>query len=208
MSSEDYTLDPDGDVFLILTDHVKASSLDNDCPDVENNTDQREIRVRCSSKHLTLASPVFNAMLSRNFKEGAALRSAATLELPLPDDDAGAVLILLSIIHVQTKKVPLEAGLKMLTRIAIIVDKYQLQTAVKLLSAIWMDRLKAKIPRRWTKDLQRWILITQVFQCPTAFKFATQIAERQSVSRIGESKACDLPIPWSIVGQLYLKPVP
>lgn len=38
MSSEDHTLDPDGDVFLILTNRSEAGELHKDCNDVENDT--------------------------------------------------------------------------------------------------------------------------------------------------------------------------
>lgn len=36
---------------------------------------------------MMLASPVFNAMLKRGFKEGEELRADGKVEIPLPDDD-------------------------------------------------------------------------------------------------------------------------
>lgn len=220
MSFDDYTLDPNGDVFVILKDQDGDSKSDNTCMEldnqggdsesdniymnVDNDTSQSKIRLQCSSKHLTLASSVFDAMLSKNFKESVTLRSGKPLDLPLPDDDLAALLILLNIIHLKTRKIPLEVDLYMLTRIAFMVDKYRLQMAVAIFSDIWIDHLKAKIPQSWTEDLRRWIFISWVFQCPAEFKFATRIAEQQSESRIDESEEIDLPIPCSIVGQLYL----
>lgn len=76
--------------------------------DDEKDTGHREIRVQCSSKHLTLASSIFKALLSERFKEGAVFRCTRTLTLPLPDDDPAALLISLNIIHWQTKEIPLE----------------------------------------------------------------------------------------------------
>lgn len=205
MSSENHTLDPDGDVFLILTDQDEVRKPKRSRKSVERKKSKRKMRVQCSSKHLTLASPVFNAMLSRNFKESAALRSVGTLELPLPDDDPAALLILLYLMHWQTNAVPLDLQLDMLTRIAIMVDKYQLQMVVVIISGIWIDRLKDNIPQTWTEDLRRWLFISHVFQRPTEFKFATEIAEQQCGSRIDESEEIALLIPSSIVGQLYFR---
>lgn len=204
MSPRDRTLDPDGDLFLILTDQDEDNESDNTSMDDENDTIQREIRVQCSSKHLTLASSVFKAMLSRNFIESAILRSAGTLNLPLPDDHAAALLILLDIIHGQTKRIPLEVDLRMLTRIAIVVDKYRLQMVMRILSRIWIDRLEAEVPQSWTEDSRRWIFISLVFQRPIVFKSVTRMAEQQSESRIDETGEIDLPIPCSIAGQQNL----
>lgn len=200
MSPQDRTLDSDGDIFLILTDEDQDSDSNNTYMDDGNDSTQRETRVQCSSKHLSLASPVFKAMLSSNFKESAVLRSTGTLNLPLPDDDATPLLILLNIIHGQTKEIPLEIDLYMLTRIAIMVDKYRLQMAVKMMSRIWIDRLDDNKPPRWTENLRYWMFISWVFKRSIAFKSVTRIAERHSECRIDETAEFDLPIPCSIVG--------
>lgn len=200
MAPEDIIIDPGGDLFLILA-HDAGNESDGTCIDDENTTGQKTVRVQCSSKHLTLASSVFEAMLSRKFREDVILRSKRTSELPLPDDDPAVLLILLNIIHGQNKEIPLEIDLCMLTQIAIVVDKYQLQMVVGILSRVWIDRLSTTIPQSVTEDLRRWIYVTWIFRCPTEFKLATQIAERQCESRIDETGEIDLPIPCSIVGQ-------
>lgn len=202
MSTEVCTLDPDGDIFLILANQDEETKSDRTSMEVENDISRREIRVQCSSKHLTLASSVFTAMLSPNFKESATLRSVGTLNLPLPDDDPEALLILLNIIHGQTKEIPLAVNLYMLTQIAILVDKYRLQMVVGILSRFWISTLKLNMPQVWTEDdLRRWIFISWVFQSPAEFKFATKKAEMESESRIDESGEVDLPIPCSIIGR-------
>lgn len=50
----------------------------------------KEVEMLVSAKHLMLASPVFYAMFKYNFLEGDTLRSTGRVEVPLPDDDAGA----------------------------------------------------------------------------------------------------------------------
>ncbi|KAL9105776.1 MAG: hypothetical protein Q9187_008658, partial [Circinaria calcarea] len=159
-----------------------------------------ETRLRVSSKHLILASPVFKAMLARNFKESATLRSTGTLELQLPDDDPAALLVLLDIIHGDTPQVPREVDLPMLTQLAVLVDKYQLYKVVGVYSEFWIDSLKGKIPQSFTQDLVPWISIFYVFARPTEFKVVTRIAQRESKARIGEDDGNDLPIPESVFG--------
>ena len=206
-------LAPDGDIFLILTHRDEDSKSVNACNDEvcphlrkfptrddRNNTSQRRIRVQCSSAHLILASSVFEAMLSQSFKENLVLRSVGTVDLPLPDDDPIALLMLLKIIHGQTKDVPLEVDMCMLTRLAIVVDKYQLHVVVGILSRIWIDRLKVNIPETSMGNLQRWIFISWAFRSPSEFKKVTQIAKKHSEIRIDEYGDLDVPVPCSIVG--------
>ena len=45
-------------------------------------------------------------MLQPKFKEGLQLHSYSYVELPLPDDNLAALLILLNLIYGQFKKVP------------------------------------------------------------------------------------------------------
>lgn len=206
-------LAPDGDIFLILTHRDEDSKSVNACNDEvcphlrklptredRNDTSQRQIRVRCSSAHLILASSVFEAMLSQSFKENLVVRSPGTVDLPLPDDDPIALLMLLNIIHGQTKDVPLEVDMCMLTRLAIVVDKYQLHVVVGIVSRIWIDRLKANIPKTSMGNLQRWIFISWAFRSPSEFKTVTKIAKKHSEIRIDEYGDLDVPVPCSIVG--------
>lgn len=92
----------------------------------------------------------------------------------------------------------------MLTRIALLVEKYQLGVVVAILSRIWMENLKdnpnAEIPLSSTEDLDLWIFISWAIQSPTEFKTVTEMAEKQSEFRIDKCGDIDLPIPCSIVG--------
>lgn len=65
--------------------------------ELETDTDGRltQSSVRVSSKVLSLASPVFAAMLNPKFAEGQALLNATSPDTPsisLPDDDSEAVV--------------------------------------------------------------------------------------------------------------------
>ncbi len=56
------------------------------------------------------------------------------LELPLPDDDSVAFEILLNIIHGHPRSVPHQIDLLLLSRLAMMVDKYGLQEVVVVFS--------------------------------------------------------------------------
>jgi hypothetical protein len=67
-----------------------------------------------------------------NFKEGDALRSNGSVEIPFPEDNPDAFLILLKIIHGMTRQVPHDMDFEMMNEIAILVDKYQASLPIRL----------------------------------------------------------------------------
>ncbi|KAI9781704.1 MAG: hypothetical protein M1816_002200 [Peltula sp. TS41687] len=156
-----------------------------------------EMRMRVSSKHLTLASSQFERMFQGDWREGNTLRSAGSLEVPLPGDDPAAMLILMNIIHGRTRKVPRLVDLETLTRLAILIDYYQFHEAVEVFSDMWVDGLKEQLPRAYTKDLVRWICVSWVLRKPREFGQVTRTAQRQAK---GVVATYGLPIPDSIVG--------
>lgn len=165
------------------------------------NISSGEIRMRVSSKHLSLAASHFERMFHGDWGEGNTLRSIGAVEIPLKEDDPAALLILMNIIHGRTRKVPRQVDLKTLTQLAILVDYYHFHEAVEVFSDMWVDGLKERLPQTYTTDLVRWICISWVFQKPHEFRKVTRIAQRQTKSVIAEDW---LPIPDSIVGQYSL----
>jgi len=93
-----------------------------------------DVHMRVSSKHLILASPTFRSMLGPGFEEGQRLRIEGSTELALGDDDPDAFEILLNIIHGLTRKVPRSVTLDMLTKLAVLINYYQMHEAVELFS--------------------------------------------------------------------------
>ena len=160
------------------------------------------IRIRVSSKHLTLASPVFRRMLSANYKEGLHLCSQGHAELPLPDDNPAAFLVILHLIHGQIRKVPRQIGLSMLTEMAVLVDKYELLESVEMLLDPWLQNLKSTIPLTLNNDLLPWICISWVFKKPEIYKKVTKIAQAESEGLLGENQ---LPIPESVLSECFYR---
>ncbi|KAI9767405.1 MAG: hypothetical protein M1839_004509 [Geoglossum umbratile] len=203
-----YDFDPDGDLVLVLTDQATpvGSPKQGSARMRRRSVRMVDIRCRVSSKHLSLVSPVFRAILQRQFKEATTLRSTGTAAIPLADDCLPAFIILLNIIHGHTRAVPRELSLDMLTEVAILVDKYDCLEVVEVYSDRWIDKFKEEemqyVPGGLTKSLMQWLCIAWVFRKHEEFTMATMAATRSAA--VGDL-ADGLPIPSSVLGQFYRK---
>ena len=156
------------------------------------------VRMRVSSKHLTLASPVFRSMFKVKYKEGLDLYSQGHAELLLPEDNPAAFLIILYLIHGQPRKVPRKITLNMLTELAILVDKYDLLEPIEMFLDCWLQDLTSTISLTLNDDLLPWICISWVFNKSEIFKKVTKIAQVESE---GLLEADQLPIPEWVLGK-------
>ena len=101
--------------------------------------------IRVHSKVLSLASPVFAAMLSPRFAEGQALKDSkamvdSTTTIDLPDDEERAMSLLCKILHyredaAQRTSYPPD----ILIGLAMICDKYNMSRALSPWSRVWME---------------------------------------------------------------------
>jgi hypothetical protein len=196
----DHVFDPNGDITLIMNCRPEHDRTSEGGTPAESGAEKLDVRMLVSSRHLILASSVFEAMLQDRFKEGQALRFTGYLELPLPDDDPVAFSTLLDIIHGHTRKVPRMVDFQLLAHIAILVDKYQLHEVVEVFSNMWIKALELEVPQSLTDDLIPWLCIFWVFENSDKFKHMTQIIERESDGTIGVE---DLPIPPRVLGMHF-----
>ena len=124
-------IDPAGDLLLVL---------END----EDGWTQTQLSIRVSSKVLSLASPVFAAILSPKFAEGQALLKATSPETPsisLPDDNSEAVIWLCKALHFkQDLTVTADISALLLGQLAILCDKYDLVAALNSWSHVWLQK--------------------------------------------------------------------
>ena len=175
---------------LIAEGGTPAAQADEENP-------SQEFRIRASSKHLILASPVFKRMLQVSFREGHQLSSQGHAELYLPDDNPAALLILLNLIHGRTREVPRTIKLWTFIEVATIVDKYELLETTELVTEHWFRGLEGDIPSSFTKRLLPWMCLSWVFKKPEIFRKTTQIAILESE---GLLEVDYLPIPQSVLG--------
>ncbi|KAF5872370.1 uncharacterized protein Bfra_005729 [Botrytis fragariae] len=233
-SSANIVVDPDGDLVLLLNPNTPdppsfdamMSALNSTCntPDTETSSDADvkkrasldfesstsdstlfyHDRILVSSKHMSLASPVFKAIIKGESHEDLVLRTTGKLELPLPDDDPPAMRILIDVIHGRMNSVPLKIDLNLFTQIAILVDRYQCREAVRLLPAIWKDELPSKFSEYAWDDIGRWICIAWQFELHDEFRRATQIVRESctfSFEVLMATIGYDLPIPKFVAGK-------
>ena len=160
------------------------------------------VYLRVSSRHLILASAMFNSMLnSDTFSEGRTLRSEGNLVVKLSDDPE-ALTVLMHIVHGMTRKVPRNVPLHTLADLANLVNYYKLHEAVELFSDTWVTGLRQKLPLESydPEVLLRWFFISWVFQKGYDFKKMTRILICEGDDRLEDNVDNErIPIPASIM---------
>jgi hypothetical protein len=163
-----------------------------------------DVHMRVSSKHLILASPTFRSMLGPNFEEGQRLRIEGSTDIALGDDDPDAFEILLNIIHGLTRRVPRRVTLDMLTKLAVLVNYYQMHEVVELFSDTWINTLaKEGLPQSYSTETIRWLLISWVFHKPMEFQAVSRIIELGCDETLEDDFDESLPVPSPIIGRQY-----
>ncbi|MCJ1426102.1 hypothetical protein MMC29_004004 [Sticta canariensis] len=112
--------DPNGDVILLVGTEDPQS-------------------IRASSKILSLASPVFAAMLGPNFLEGSKLSTVQPYQLHLPEDDADAIVWLCLVLHYR-REIDDRISFSLLEKLAFVCDKYDCARALSSWSKEWLLR--------------------------------------------------------------------
>ncbi|KAI9864473.1 MAG: hypothetical protein M1824_005177 [Vezdaea acicularis] len=113
--------DPDGDVTLEVGQELKA-------------------HYSVSSKVLGLASPVFKAMFSPQFREGSELAAGIRKPIPLPDDDPDSMAIICGILHHKTDGIPAHPSLETIGDVAVLCDKYKMCEATRGWTQAWLSK--------------------------------------------------------------------
>ncbi|KAK3986523.1 hypothetical protein QBC44DRAFT_333090 [Cladorrhinum sp. PSN332] len=154
------------------------------------------VTFRVSSRHLALASPVFKSALTGGWKESVKIEGVH--QINSQGWDTTALSIFLNAIHCQYRQVPRSLELEMLAKVAVIVDYYAAHQAIEILSPIWIDALRSRLPTTTchNRTIALWICISWVFGNSSAFETATKVAIHH-----GRSNMTDfgLPIPRRVV---------
>ncbi|KAJ9605305.1 hypothetical protein H2200_009962 [Cladophialophora chaetospira] len=181
-TKRDLIFDPSGDVLLVLASGNEESSAAED--DNETTSVIEEVEALVSSRHLALASRVFRIMFDGQFKERVELNSKKVKRVPLPDDDAQAMTILLYIVHGLNMRVPKEVSMEEFIAISILIDKTSFMRQ------------------------QRWSTIEKILLClqKTVDRYLTDTQQCRN-----DSKNCDTLVLGDIIKKLNantLYPVP
>jgi hypothetical protein len=174
-------------------------TLDNDQSYPRGSLDDgtsTQIEFQVSSRHLSLASPVFRAMLESKFKESR-LNEQGLYEVQASEWDAEAFVILLDIIHGHHRDVPKRISAETLSHIAIIVDYYGCHEIMELVLTAWLTYLGQ--PEDFVKqDPLRWLFISWVFKQEVLFTVATEMLLLYDNGKY----VVDLPIPQPILDKV------
>ncbi|GAB1318148.1 BTB domain-containing protein [Madurella fahalii] len=206
----DYTLDPEGDVILTLRNpnapfavwnKDTAENSENPDPPLANEPPPGPVTFRVSSRHLILASPVFKAALTGPWKEGIKAQNGC-LEIEAEDWDVDALLIAMNVIHCRLNRVPLALGLEDLSKVAGLVDYYQLHDAFYLHKLHWIPALKENLPKLYNRELMLWISIAWVFNDDDIFTDTTHVAIQHHT---GYLQPLELPIPSTVIDRIVEK---
>jgi hypothetical protein len=228
-----YTFDPDGDLVLVLSKPPKATDATSQkstkgagAPSSNKRkratstqsvpiAEPEKIRMTVSSKHMMLASPVFKAMLQPGgFREGIQRNAAGQMEVDLPDDDQTIMVIVLNIVHGRNRLVSKQADLEMMTKLAILVDKYQMVEVVESFSDSWINDLltRERLPIYLEIGdidghikLQRWLAVSWVFRRPDEFSKITAAAIIACGANPANELDAELPIPKTVIGEFLKK---
>jgi hypothetical protein len=181
-----------------------SSVVGQDNPPEADDCGTHKIRLKVSSKHLTLASPVFKALLRGGFAESRDLDAGSPAEVHLPDDNAVALWLLLYILHGQLTRLPRKLNLTTLTQIAVLVDKYELHEATEKITDEWFARSKKRSTAEYehhSDEVLQLLCVSWVFRKHTAFSNTTRLAILYSKGDLATIVADDLPIPAEVFGE-------
>ncbi|KLU84314.1 hypothetical protein MAPG_03358 [Magnaporthiopsis poae ATCC 64411] len=155
-----------------------------------------DVRIKVSSKHLSLASRHFSNKIRHG--DNARVQPDGRVHVRLDDGavDPSAAVVVMNIIHGRGRKVPRFLDLDALAKVAVFVDRYRCHDAVEAytdrwvgnLLQQWLDQGGSGLPEVYCRDLVLWIYVSYVFHQPDLFKRATAVAISKSsgpISNLG-----------------------
>lgn len=187
-----YEVDPDADVLLIIPAATSAtvsrdgagnlpSTVQNERKGSESS---QELRIKASSKHLSLASRHFKDLAKWEWSNPNQVQPDGRFHFRLQGHSAKAVIIAMDIIHGRGSRVPRVLDLETLTEVAVFVDEFQCYEAVEVYAERWIGQLERSLPESYDRDAVRWVFVSYVFHRPDLFKSITRLAISQGTGPI------------------------
>lgn len=201
-----YEVDPDADTLLIVPP-PPASFAPWDGPQQQQPraastraappASRPGLRIKVSSKHLSLASRIFKNKLQ--FAKAGAKQPDGRIHLQLSaagEFDPRAVSIVLNAVHGRGAKVPKAVDLNTLAQIALFVDRFQLFDAVEVYGERWISKLDERLPEVYNRDLVLWVYVSYVFRQAEVFRAVTKTA---AVGSDGPLRTLGLPMREKLI---------
>ncbi len=206
----DIEIAPNGDLVLVLENANAPFAVFDEpaAPPPSTSADAAQpkpppppssARFLVSSNHLKLASPVFSAALTGPWSESVPARDGRH-QITAEDWDVEALTIVLNVVHGRNYRVPKMVTLELLCKISVLVDYYRLHEAMWFPRSLWLNELRALVPRTYGRELVLWLCVSWVFEDNDIFKAVTKTAIREST---GPVSALGLPISAVVIGTFY-----
>jgi hypothetical protein len=159
-----------------------------------------EVHCVVSSRHMMLASQHFQKILSGNSNEAITLHTKGHVTIPL-SDDLDTMIILLNIIHGASRKVPRQVSLEVLSKLAVLVSRYEFLETVEFFSDTWIENLQREgLPKSYNENVLPLLFVFWVFNRPSEFKDMSRLAQWECTEELDQDVG-DVPISHSIVGK-------
>ncbi|KAJ9149236.1 hypothetical protein NKR23_g4332 [Pleurostoma richardsiae] len=191
-----YEVDPDADTLLIVPASTKDLARAEGKDAQAATATPLELRIKVSSKHLSLASKDFKNQLKWKWEASDAPQPDGRIHVVLEGFDPAAVTIVMNIIHGRGSKVPKSVDAETLANIAVFVDEYKLFDPVEIYADRWARQLPDSVFAEDEINVARWIYISYVFRRPATFKLVTRTAILKST---GPITSVGLPIREKII---------
>ncbi len=208
MAAERIVVDSRGDLLLCFPGSSSSPSRMLEDPDPMivtgtetemagvNSAEATSIELQVSSSVLSLASPVFSAMLSGPMSEAVAFRainSPRPFPLTLPEDNGHIFSILARVVHFRADALATLPSTETLLKLASLIDKYDCVPALKAQSEVWLQRAiqeqsdeYASFERRC--DLLLFAYVAEIPACFSQLSWDVLLKHRQLVRDECESR--------------------
>lgn len=203
-----HTIDLSGDVTLVLkipSTHFAPLPKTPDAANPQTITGgseaKPEVRIKVSGKHLSMASPMFERIISGNSKERVQTNGTPSVEIYVEGLDLEVFLILMNILHYKPQELPAQASVELVAKLGILADYYECVSVVRFYAVNWMtptlmEMVPSTIGDTCMRDLMVRLWISWIFDLPEAFKYYSETLVQNSRGSIG---LLGLPMPGRII---------
>lgn len=158
---------------------------------IDTSSEQIEVRMLVSKKHLMLTSSYFEKMFNGPFAEAEA-NAQGLRQVKASDWDLEAFSILMNIVHGHHRRVPSSLTLETLAKLVLIVDYYEFHETINIYLDHWLTHFEHGLPQKYGRDSMLLLLIVCVIPRKVVFGSMTYLALHYSTGLI---KVQELPIP-------------
>ncbi|KFZ20359.1 hypothetical protein V502_03214 [Pseudogymnoascus sp. VKM F-4520 (FW-2644)] len=156
-----------------------------------------EARLCVQSCLLQAASKVFKAMFGPHYKEGQRSGlNGSKKEIPLPEDDVGAMTIICAVIHHRNDIIPGEMSSSEVLKISVVADKYDCKVALKHAIHQWLDHRNVVSLKDLTELMTAAYLLDEA-QAFSAITYTIIMEHTGSYLSFAQDQI-DFGVPWEL----------